>query len=69
VAALRLDQRQTLSASWLLRLVRAANHAVAVQSWLSGHVHLFGGHPPGPGAHGMCGANAAQSALDELSQR
>lgn len=22
--------------------------------------------PPGPGAHGMCGANAAQLALDEL---
>ena len=25
--------------------------------------------PPGPGAHGMCGANAAQSALTELGQR
>jgi len=25
--------------------------------------------PPGPGAHGMCGANAAASALRELSQR
>ncbi|HUO38593.1 MAG TPA: NAD(P)/FAD-dependent oxidoreductase [Mycobacterium sp.] len=25
--------------------------------------------PPGPGAHGMCGANAAQSALRELGQR
>jgi phytoene dehydrogenase-like protein len=23
--------------------------------------------PPGPGAHGMCGANAAQVALSELS--
>jgi len=25
--------------------------------------------PPGPGAHGMCGANAAQSALTELGRR
>ena len=25
--------------------------------------------PPGPGAHGMCGANAAQSALTEVGQR
>ncbi len=25
--------------------------------------------PPGPGAHGMCGANAAETALNELNQR
>ena len=31
------------------------------------HVHLLGGHPPGPGAHGMCGYNAAQSALTQLN--
>jgi phytoene dehydrogenase-like protein len=25
--------------------------------------------PPGPGAHGMCGANAARLALDYLAER
>jgi phytoene dehydrogenase-like protein len=25
--------------------------------------------PPGPGAHGMCGANAAEAALNELDRR
>jgi len=33
----------------------------------AGHVHLLGGHPAGTGAHGMCGANAAQVALAQLN--
>jgi hypothetical protein len=46
----------------------ATYRLVAVQSWDSRYVYLFGGHATGTGAHGMCGANAAESALRNLGQ-
>ena len=46
--------------------VRPAHGAVPLPGRGSGHVHLLGGHPARPGAHGMCGANAAAAALRHL---
>jgi phytoene dehydrogenase-like protein len=33
---------------------------------ISGHYICSAATPPGPGAHGMCGANAAARAIDQL---
>jgi integrase len=51
----------------IIELDEIARRVPTVTEWLHNHINNLTGvqaaTPPGPGAHGMCGANAAAQAL------